>query len=408
MTLLARNVALLAASQALMLSAVVLSMTLAAILGAGLAPHKGLATLPVAAMVIGTLITSVPASFLMRRFGRRNGFLVGAAAGLLGSGAAAAGVYWESFGLFVAGHLLIGSYQGFGNYYRFAASEAAGPTQASRAIAWVIGGGVLAAFAGPQLAVWGRDWLVVRPFFGSYGLQALLSLAAVLTLSRLHLPQPCTALQGESRPLRVVMAQPAIRAAILGAAVGYAVMIMAMTATPLAMLGCGFGTGDVKPVIQWHVVGMFAPSFFTGALVARFGAPRIMQAGFVLLLVHVIVASLGQQFVHFLSSLILLGVGWNFSFIGGTALLARSHRPSEQTVVQALNESIVFGLVAVASLGAGWLYDTSGWAILNLATIPAIVLAWVVAGQLRQGEKERAQRADPAKLAALAKPAARP
>jgi MFS family permease len=153
------------------------------------------------------------------------------------------------------------------------------------------------------------------------------------------------------------------------------VMIMAMTATPLAMLGCGFGAADVRPVIQWHVVGMFLPSFFTGSLVARFGAPRVMQTGFVVLMAHVVVAASGIEFLHFLSALVLLGVGWNFAFVGSTALLTQSYRPSEQTKVQALNEGLVFGLVVVGSLGAGWLYDRFGWSVLNLAALPLLLLA---------------------------------
>jgi MFS family permease len=370
-----RNVILLAASQALMLSAVVLAMTLAAILGAALAPDKGLATLPVAAMVIGTALASTPASLLMRRHGRRMGFLIGAGLGLGGSLVSAWGLFTHTFALFVLGHLLMGGYQGFANYYRFAAVEAAGTANASRAIAWVVAAGVVAAFAGPQLAVWGRDWLASDAFVGSYLAQAVLSLLALATLAQLRLPAMASNQAGDARPLREVVAQPALRASVFGTAVGYAVMIMAMTATPLAMLGCGLGTTDVRPVIQWHVVGMFAPSFFTGALVSRHGAPRIMQLGFVLLLGHVAVALSGVERLHFLSALILLGVGWNFAFIGGTALLTQTYRPSEQTKVQAFNESLIFGMVALASLGAGWLYDRFGWNALNLAMVPLLVMA---------------------------------
>ncbi|MDP1691557.1 MAG: MFS transporter [Burkholderiaceae bacterium] len=372
-----RNVSLLAASQALVLSAVVLSMTLAGILGAALAPDKGLATLPIAAMVVGTALASIPASLLMRRLGRRTGFLIGAALGIAGSMVAATGLQMQSFGTFVAGHLLIGMYQGFANYYRFAAGEAAGPQHASRAISWVVAGGVVAAFAGPQIAVWGRDWLPQYAFLGSYLAQALLSLTALALLSRLDLPAVAAPAGAPARSLREIAAQPALRAAVAGAAVGYAVMIMAMTATPLAMLGCGFGTGEVKPVIQWHVFAMFAPSFFTGSLVARFGAPRIMQAGFLLLIGHVAIAASGLAYLQFLSALVLLGVGWNFAFVGGTALLTQTYRPSEQTQVQALNEGIVFGFVALASLGAGWIYDRFGWANLNLAVLPLLIVAMV-------------------------------
>jgi len=311
----------------------------------------------------------------MRRLGRRAGFLMGAAFGVAGSVLAACGLHRQSFLGFVLGHLLIGGYQGFASYYRFAAVEAAGARDASRAIAWVVAAGVVAAFVGPQLAVWGRDWLVSEAFVGSYLAQALLSVLALATIAQLRLPPIASGPVGETRPLRVIVAQPALRASVFGTAVGYAVMIMAMTATPLAMLGCGLNTGDVGPVIQWHVVGMFAPSFFTGALVTRYGAPRIMQAGFVLLLGHVAIAVSGQQWLHFLSALILLGVGWNFAFIGGTALLTQAYRASEQTKVQAFNESIVFGIVALSSLGAGWLYDRFGWSALNVAAVPLLIAA---------------------------------
>lgn len=371
----ARNILMLATAQALMLSAVVVSMTLAGIIGTLLSPDRGLATLPIAAMVVGTALTSIPASLLMRRLGRRMGFVMGAALGTAGSAVAAYGLVTQRFDWFVVGHLLIGGYQGFANYYRFAAAEAAGPQYAGRAISRVVAGGVIAAFAGPQIAVWGRDWLPQSAFLGSYLAQAGLSVAAMLVLSGLRLPKPALASGLPARTLREIIAQPALRAAIAGSTVGYAVMVMAMTATPLAMLGCGFNTSDVKPVIQWHVFGMFAPSFFTGHLVARFGAPRVMQAGFLLLMTHVAIAASGLGQLQFLSALVVLGVGWNFAFVGGTALLTQSYRPSEQTKVQALNEGIVFSLVALASVGAGWLYDRFGWATLNLATLPLLVLA---------------------------------
>lgn len=385
MTTQGRNVLLLATSQALMLSAVVLSMTLAAILGAMLAPDRGLATLPIASMVIGTALTSIPASLLMRHIGRRWGFVIGAALGASGSAVAALGLLTTSFHWFVIGHLLIGGYQGFANYYRFAAAEAAGPQGAGKAISRVVAGGIVAAFIGPQIAVWGRDWMPHYAFLGSYAAQALLSVVAIGVLSRLNLPRPVALTGMPARSLREIMAQPALRAAVAGSTVGYAVMVMAMTATPLAMLGCGFDATDVKPVIQWHVFGMFAPSFFTGQLLARFGAPRVMQAGFLLLIGHVVIAASGLEQLHFLSALVLLGVGWNFAFVGGTALLTQSYRPSEQTKVQALNEGIVFSLVALGSLGAGWLYDRFGWMALNLAVLPLLVLAlvWTVLGTRR-------------------------
>ncbi|MFO1301353.1 MAG: MFS transporter [Burkholderiaceae bacterium] len=370
-----RNVVLLACSQAAMLTTIVMSMAVAAILGAALAPDKGLATLPIAAMVVGTAIASLPAAIIMRRHGRRPGFVIGASLGVAGSLLAAFALHRQSFALFVAGHLLLGSYQGFANYYRFAAVEAADAEDAGRAISWVVAGGVVAAFLGPQLGQWGRDWIAGDPFTGAYLAQAALAVLALAMISQLRLPPVAAVHGGDARPLRAIVAQPALRASILGAAIGYAVMIMVMTATPLAMIGCGLPGTSVTPVIQWHVAGMFVPSFFTGSLIRSFGAPRVMQAGFVLLMGHVAIALSGVEFLHFLSALVLLGLGWNFAFIGGTALLTQAYRPSEQTRVQAVNEFVVFGLVALASLSAGWAYDRFGWVALNLAALPLLVVA---------------------------------
>lgn len=371
------NILILALSQALTLSAVVLSMTLAAILGSMLAPDQGWATLPVAAMVIGTAIASLPAAMLMRRHGRRPGFLLGALLGVGGSLLCALALRQGSFAGFVVGHFLLGSYQGFANYYRFAAVEAAGPQRAGKAVSLVVAGGVAAAFLGPQLGQWGRDWIGGHLFVGSYLAQGVLSLVALVLLSRLRLPGIVVAHVSAVRPLREILGQPALRVAIFGTAIGYAVMIMVMTATPLAILGCGLPETSVTPVIQWHVVGMFAPSFFTGSLIQRYGAPRIMQVGFALLLGHVVLALSGVDFLHFLSALVLLGVGWNFAFIGGTTLLTHTYRPAEQLKVQAVNEFTVFGLVALTTLSAGWLYDRFGWIALNLAVAPLLAAALI-------------------------------
>lgn len=382
-----RDVLLLAASQALMLTAVVMSMALGAVLGATLSPDRGLATLPIALMVVGTAAASLPAAIFMRRHGRRAGFLLGSVLGVAGSASAAFGLRHGSFTLFVLGHFLLGSYQGFANYYRFAAVEAVEPKQASKAVSWVIAGGLAAAFAGPQIGQWGRDWIAGEQFVGSYVAQGALSLLALMLLLLLK-PRPISSQgQGEPRSLKLILAQPALQASVLGSAVGYAVMIMVMTATPLAMLGCGLPGASVTPVIQWHVVGMFAPSFFTGALVQKYGAARVMQAGFMLLLAHVMVSLSGDEFNYFLSALVFLGVGWNFAFVGGTALLTQTYRPVEQLRVQAVNEFSVFGLVAVATLSAGWMYDRFGWVVLNVAVVPLLLIAfaavWRVDRQLR-------------------------
>ncbi len=239
----------------------------------------------------------------------------------------------------------------------------------------MVAGGVIAAFLGPQLGQWGRDWVGAQQFVGSYLAQSALSVIAFILLSRLELPKVVGVPGGTSRPLGEILGQPVLQVSIFGAAVGYAVMIMTMTATPLAILGCGLPGSSVASVIQWHVVGMFAPSFFTGSLVKRYGAPRIMQAGFVLLLGHVLVALSGAEFLHFLSALVFLGIGWNFVFIGGTALLTQTYHPAEQMKVQAVNEFAIFGLVAIATLSAGWLYDRFGWITLNLAVLPLLCAA---------------------------------
>lgn len=388
------NVLLLATSQALMLSAIVMSMALGAILGNSLAPDKSLATLPIALMVIGTATASLPAALLMRRHGRRTGFLIGALLGVAGSLLCAFALREQSFTLFAIGHLVLGSYQGFANYYRFAAVEATDPGHGSRAISLVVAGGVVAAFLGPQLGQWGRDWIPGEFFVGSYLAQGGLSLVALALLFRLALPPVTVARGGAVRSLGEILAQPTLQVSVLGTAVGYAVMIMVMTATPLAMLGCGLPGSSVTPVIQWHVVGMFAPSFFTGTLIKRHGAPRIMQAGFVLLLAHVVIALSGSELLHFLSALVCLGLGWNFAFIGGTALLTQSYRPAEQLKVQAVNEAAVFGLVAFATVSAGWLYNRFGWTTLNLAVVPLLIVALLAAIAL-----ERRQRLLPAAAA---------
>lgn len=376
------NVIRLALGQALMLSAIVMAMALGAIIGAVLAPDPGWATLPIAAMVVGTAIASLPAAMLMRKLGRRVGFLIGAMLGIVGSLLCAWALHEASFALFVAGHFLLGSYQGFANYYRFAAVEATGPAQASKAISLVVAGGVVAAFLGPQLGQWGREMVAGQAFVGSYLAQGLLSVVALFLLLGLRLPAVNVASVGQPRALGEILRQPVLQASILGAAVGYAAMIMVMTATPLAMIGCGLPGSSVTPVIQWHVVGMFAPSFFTGSLIKRYGAPRIMQIGFALLLANVAVALSGLEFLHFLSALILLGVGWNFAFIGGTTLLTQAYRPAEQLRVQAVNEFTVFGLVALSSLSAGWLYANFGWLVLNLSVVPLLIVALLVSSRM--------------------------
>ena len=370
-----RNVALLAAAQALVLSSSVLAMTLGALVGGQLAPDKSLATLPIAAIVVGTALTTIPAAAFMRRVGRRVGFLTGASFGVASGLLSAYAVYSGAFLLFVIAHALLGVYQGFTNYYRFAAGEAAAPDFKARAISWVIAGGVVAAVLGPQLAYWPRDWWPPQ-FLGSYLAQAVLGVAALFALAQLRIPAPrAAAARAPGRSGIELARQPAFLVAMGGAAVAYAVMLLVMTATPVAMVGHGHGVGDAVQVIQWHVLGMFAPSFFTGALIARFGAPRVMAVGLALLGGHVAIALTGTELPHFLTGLVLLGVGWNFAFVGGTALLTSAYREGEQAKAQAINDFVVFGTVAAASLSSGWLYHQFGWQALNLVALPFLAVA---------------------------------
>lgn len=371
-----RNVLILAACQALFQTASVLIMTVGGLAGQTLAPDKALATLPIASMTVGTALATIPASLLMARIGRRRGFMLGTLLGALGGAAAAAGLLAGSFALLNLGNLLVGAYQGFAQFYRFAAAEAARPEFKSRAISLVLAGGVVAAIAGPSLGAVTRDLLGPALFAGSYVAVLVLSLAATVLLIGISIPAAASgAEEGVARPLAEIVRQPAFLVALGGAAIGYAVMILAMTATPLAMVGHHHVLSDAAFVIQWHVLGMFVPSFFTGVLVARFGVLGVMFAGAVLLIGHVAIALSGVGFLNFLSGLILLGIGWNFLFVGGTTLLTETYRPAEKAKVQALNDFLIFGVVVAASFASGGLFDRFDWQGLNLVALPFVLAA---------------------------------
>ena len=370
-----RNVLLLAGTQALFQTASVMVITLSGLVGLKLAADKRLATLPIAMMMVAAAATMIPASMLMRRFGRKAGFMLGTVLGCMGGLSAAGAIGLGSFWLFVFANMLIGGYQAFAQYYRFAAADAASLDFKSRAISWVIAGGVVAALAGPNLAR-ATQGIGPTPFMASYLALFGLTVVALVLLARLALP-PVVVEQSRdpARPLPEIMRQPVFLTALTGSAVGYAVMIMVMTATPLAMQICGQPLGASATVIQWHVLGMFAPSFFTGNLIRRFGVLPIMAVGIMLLGGHVAIALAGIEFLHFLSGLILLGVGWNFLFIGGTTLLTEAYRPSERAKAQAAHDFLVFGAVSLASFSAGGLLNAWGWRSVNLTALPFLALA---------------------------------
>jgi MFS family permease len=370
-----RNVLLLAGAQALFQSVSVLMITASGIVGLQLAPDPRLATLPVAMTLLAATITMIPASLLMQRHGRKAGFLLGATLGCIAGVVAAAAVHIHSFWLFLAASILVGAYSGFAGYYRFAAADIASDALRSRAISWVVAGGVVAAVAGTNI-VRVTQGLTTPPFLASYIALTLLSIAALFVIGRLSLPPlVIDHATGPARPLWTIIRQPAYLTALICSTVGFAVMVMVMTATPLAMLMCGFTVGDSATVIQWHVLGMFVPSFFTGALIRQHGVLRIMGTGIALLGAHVAIALSGITFLQFLSGLILLGMGWNFLFVGGTTLLTEAYRPTERAKAQAAHDFLMMTAVSVASFSAGGLLNSWGWNSVNVTVLPFLVLA---------------------------------
>ncbi|MCC6736374.1 MAG: MFS transporter [Bauldia sp.] len=370
------QVLLLASAQALFQMASITVMTIGGLAGAEVASSPSLATAPIAAMFLGTALLTIPASLLMARIGRRAGFTIGAVLGLTG-GLVAAGALWlESLWLLCLGTMLVGAYAGFAQFYRFAASEVANDAFRSRAISFVLAGGVFAAIAGPALARFGGE-LLTPSYVASFLFLAIVSLVAAGVLLYLRVPQPPPAAAGgaAARPLGRIIRQPVYAVALLAAATGYGVMVLAMTATPLAMTHHNHGLGETTTVIQLHALGMFVPSFFTGALVARFGVLRVMLAGVALLAGHIALTFSGTGFYSFAAALILLGTGWNFLFIGSTNLLTRAYTPAEKGKAQAANDLIIVLVSLTTSLGAGALQTAVGWQTLNLLLVPWLAIA---------------------------------
>jgi MFS family permease len=384
-----RPVLLLSTLQALFMTGNILVISTSALIGAALAPSPALAALPLALQLLATMLMSIPASLFMARAGRPAGFSLGAGVGILGALSAAVAITEGSFVLFLVASLLLGVFNAFGGFYRFAAAEAATPAYRGRAVSYVIAGGVVAAFAGPAIAVWSRT-LLAAEFAGSYALLALVYLPAVLIplwLRRPHSAEPVASSRGRSLP--DIARQPVFLVAGLGAIVGYSVMAFLTTATPLAMDEHQHEFSATALVIQWHVLAMFVPSFFTGQLISRFGVLSVMLAGGLFGIGAVVTALAGLALGHFLVSLVLLGLSWNFLFIGGTTLLTESYRENERAKVQGLNDFLLYGVTAVASLSAGAVQSWAGWWTVNLAALPmlALVLAGVAWLALRRREE---------------------
>ncbi|WP_136067176.1 MFS transporter [Modicisalibacter radicis] len=375
------TVTLLSLCQALLVSGNILLIAVSPLIGARLAPGPAWATAPVATQLLGLMCATIPASLIMARLGRKRGFLLGNLLGLVGVGVAAWALQAERFGPFMLGTWLIGVGIGFGTLYRFAAVEAAPPALRDRAIGLVMGGGVLAAFLGPWLARTSRE-LTEVPFLGSFlGLGLLYALAlALLAFTRLP-PAQRTHGEGPARPLAEILRQPTFIVAALSALIGYGVMNLAMTATPLAMQRAGFAFDHVATTIQWHVLAMFLPSFVTGRLTARFGVPTMISTGCLLLAGCGLLAQFEAGLHGYYAALILLGLGWNFTFLPATGLLTETYRPAEKARTQAANECLVFTTVSLTALLAGPLEAGLGWAGLNavllpLSLLPLGALAW--------------------------------
>jgi predicted MFS family arabinose efflux permease len=371
-----RNVAVLIVAQAVLGAQMPILFLLGGLAGQVLAENKALATLPISVTVLVSMFAAPTISAIMGRHGRRAGFLIGASFGALGGATGMFALLEGSFAMLVAGGALTGVYMGSQGMLRFAAADVATPAFRAKAISWVMAGGLAAAIIGPELAKATRDMLAPAPFAGAYAAVVALNLVGACAFFFFRAP-PLPRGPGIStgRPLLAILRRPRVAVAIICAMVSYALMNMVMTSTPLAIVACGFDPDDAAGVVQAHVLAMFAPSFFTGNLIARFGSERIIAAGLALLAACAGVALIGVEIAQFYIALILLGLGWNFSFIGATAMLTASHAPEERAKVQGANDFLVFGLVAVASFSSGALMDAIGWEAVNLAMAPFLALA---------------------------------
>jgi MFS family permease len=373
-----KNVALLAACQALLLTNNSTLIALNGLAGYALAPHKSLATLPVTGWVIGAAATTYFASLLMKRVGRRDGFTLGAGTGIVGALICAAALAAKSFWLFCLGTTVFGVYNAFGQYYRFAAADAATHDSKAKAISYVLAGGLVGGIIGPSLSRFTIDLLPTTYLAAYLALIGFLVLAIVL-LRFLEIPAPTGAEAREGgRSLAAIATQPAFVVAVLCGALSYGVMNLMMTATPLAMSVCGHPYAAAAAVISSHVVGMFAPSFVTGSLIKRFGVLNVMLAGVAVNLVCIGVALAGVEVANFWWALVLLGVGWNFLYIGATALLTETYHPAEKAKAQGANDLFILATMATSSFSSGMILETNGWQSLNYAAIP-FVLAMGVA-----------------------------
>ena len=372
-----RNVAVLFFCQAVLGAQMPVNIILGGLSGALLADNRAWATLPISVMVLVSMFTAIPASQFMGRYGRKAGFLLGTVAGAIGATLAARALLSDSFALLLAGAAFTGVYQSTQGFFRFAAADTASPEFKPKAISWVLAGGLLSALIGPEIVRTMGDYFSPVPYAGAYATVVLVNVIGAIALQFLDIPPPTYNAAGapRGRPLLAILRQPRTVVAILCAMVSYAMMTLVMTSTPLAMVGHGFNSNHAADVVRWHVLAMFAPSFFTGSLIARWGHVRVITLGLAMLGICSAIALSGTALHQFYLALVALGLGWNFGFIGGTSLLATTHTPEEQAKVQGLNDFLVLGLVTVASVSSGALLTLYGWETVQLAMAPALAVA---------------------------------
>lgn len=377
-----RNVMILVLAQAFLGAQMAMIFTIAGLAGQSLASNLCFATLPITATVLGSMLTATPMSNIMQKHGRKVGFFIGAGAGALGAGIAVFALIQSNFWLLVFSGLFTGIYQSSQGFFRFAATDTASEAFRPKAISYVMAGGLASALVGSQLVKLTSDAFVI-PFMGVYVTVIAINIIGSSLFWFLDIPKPPVPKAGESlgRTKWELLKTPRIAVAIIVGMVSYALMNLVMTATPLAVVGCGFQQNNAADVVALHVLAMFFPSFFTGSLIARFGVEKIMAIGLVILAAAGVVALSGVTLGNFFIALVLLGIGWNFGFIGATAMLSSAHEPSERGRVQGMNDLLVFGGVTFASLASGGLMNCSGgtpqdgWSAVNIAMIPFLTLA---------------------------------
>lgn len=385
-----RNLTLLVAAQALGAATPPIIISLGGLVGQMLSSNPSLATLPVSLYQLGLALSTIPAAYTAKRLGRRTTYISGALVGTLSALLAAWGIFASSFLYFCLGVTLAGFYGACVQSYRFAAADTVTPERRARAISLIMIGGLIAAIIGPQVVIWTRDSLVTAPFAGSFISQAALSLLAIPLLALLRMPRPQVSQQTDSgRSLREIARTPRFPVAVLAGVVSFGLMSFIMTAAPMAMVGCGYSVGTAALGIQWHVLAMFGPSFISGKLIDRFGNNTLTAFGLVLIAASGVLALGGLDLTNFWGSLVLLGVGWNFGFIGATSMVTDCYRPNERAKVQAINDFLVFGTVAGASFFSGHLLNTAGWDAINLYMLPLIGVVLLAQLGLAWSENKR-------------------